>query len=325
MTPLLRPDRLLVAAVLAAACTLAAGQPPVGPPTYVATAALGLVPGDRPPITAHVSVPTWKSAGSSTASGGFASGPFVNFAPSEARAIADDFNLKALAYVGGTVQFDPVQTPHLHATALARNTRYWQTGAADTPLDFTAFLDGVLAADLVFAELPVQVVSTVSFSLDVVNLAGQPIVQVFRNTAHIDWNGSAGRWQFRSGSTLPGTDWADAFTVTGTQQPRPTMRAELVYVDFLAGAYTAPAGSLFGLQWTLEAEALIEGIAVQGAMTADFLHTAGIGLAVAADAPPGAALTELLTVPLAVPEPGAAALMLAGLALLAHRAAGARR
>ncbi len=320
MNEMLRPERLLATAVLAAACAAASAQVGlVGPPTYETQVLLDLAPGDRPQYGAYVAEMGWRSDGRTEVSGAIDYAAFVNFAPSEARAIADDFNLKALSHVGGIVQFNPVDVPHLHATALSRNTRYWQAGAVDTPLDFTPFLDGVLNADMGFAELPFQLFAKVTFSLDVVNAAGQPTLHLFRNSAHIDWNNASARWQFTSSSTLPGTDWADSFTTTSTLQPRKTMRSELVYADFLAGAYTAPAGSLFGLQWTLQTEALVEGIAVSASTTADFLHTAGIGFAISAGAPAGATLTEVLTLPSAVPEPGAAALLLAGLVVMAWR------
>lgn len=318
MTPIFRPERLIAIALLAGAVTGTGAQALVGPPTYEATASLDLVPGDRPPITAYVVEIRWRSEGHPESRGSAMAGPFVNFPPSEAQAIANDTELKALAYTGGTVQWDPVQVPHLHATATAGNTRFWQTGAVDTPLDFMPFLDGALAAELVFAEIPSQLSSKVTFSLDVLNPAGDAVLQVFRNTARIDWNIGRSRWDFAAASTLPGPDWVDAFSTTATPSPRPTMRSELAYLDFIANAYTAPAGSLFGLRWTLQAETLVEGIAVQGAMTADFLHTAGIGFAVADGAPPGAMLTEVLTLP-PVPEPTPAALWLAGLALLAWR------
>lgn len=317
MSPMPRPAPLCTA-LLCLATAAAAQVTPVGPPTFDVEASLDLEPGDRPPIRAYIASPAWKSSGRTGSSGGRTAGPFIGFPPSEAQGESSDRELGVLAYTGGTVQFSPTTTPHLHAIATASNTRYWQTGAVDTPLDFTPILDGFLQGQMVFAELPFLVFAKVSFALDVVDLAGNPTQHLFRNTAHVDWNASAGRWTFTTTATTPGTAWADSFT-TVNSVPLRTIRSDLVYAQFLEDAYVATAGSLFGLRWTLQTEALIEGIAVQAAVTADFLHTAGLGFAVSPDAPAGAALTEVLVLAPAVPEPASALLLALGLLPLLRR------
>jgi hypothetical protein len=320
MTPLPHRVHRPAAALLALACHVASAQVvPVGPPTYDTTMTLDLAPGDRPPITAVLLIPGWASSGSTGTAGRIVGAPFIDFRPSEAQAISNNVELGALSYVAGLVQYDPLVVPHLRATATASNLRYWQTGAVDTPLDFTPFLDGFVRGEMTFAEVPFLIYARVGFALDVVDLAGQPLLQVFRHTASLDWNVSSSRWQFSTTSTLPGTDWADSFTTAGLPPPFPTLTSSLVYADFLDDAYIAQAGSLFGLRWTLETEVRLEGIAVQAALTSDFLNTAGLGFAISADAPPGASLTEVLVLPPAVPEPTAAWLLAAGLAMLACR------
>lgn len=129
---------------------------------------------------------------------------------------------------------------------------------------------------------------------------------------------------FASGASS-GIAWADS--VTDTTPPgvgNGILDAEVAYVERMEDAWVAPAGSLFGLRWTVSAESRRTGTSIAGTMAADFGDTSCIGFEIAADAPPGAVLSGVL-VAAPAPEPGIAWLLGAGLAGLRLRTRTKRR
>lgn len=312
----------LLVLALAAGPAAAQGFGQVGPPTFETSVLLDLQPGGRPPLVAIVVDTGWNGVGASGASGGVAGGPVPQLPTPRAEAESTDARLRADALASGITQFSAGATPTLHAHALARNTRYWQAGTVDWTLDFLPILDGRLDGRISYAELPGPMWARVDFRLDVVDLAGALVQPIFGVSARIDRVGGANELRLSrsvSGAASP-LAWEQAFTdVTPPGSFESLLFQDLAYFENLIGAYTATASSVFGLRWTLETEALVQGTAVAAAMTADFGHTAQLAFQLSDGAPPAAALTELLVLPPPVPEPGSAALLLAGLGWMFQR------
>jgi hypothetical protein len=308
-----------LAAVLSTlAAGSAAGQvPPVGPPTYTADVLLDVMPGDGRPTSAHaVRASGWSSQGAPRATAGATAVIPSDLPSSEADATATAADLHATAIASGYTSFEVGLTPHYRASAQASTTNFFQNHAADTPLTFTPFLNGVLEGRLVFAELPGPIWTRMEFRLDIVDLAGQVTSPIFAVSARIDWigYGPGMQWStFASGATAAGV-WDDAVQdVTPPGSGIHVLNLDVQYSELLEDAYIVPANNLFGVRWTLSAESVLDGTSVAAAMVADFGHTAHIGFTA-----PDGALTEVLVAP-PVPEPATAWLLPVGLLLVLRR------
>ncbi len=251
------------AALLAATpCTQAATQ--VGPASFTASAALEVDRGALyPAVYVGGSSSTWNGQGAAGASYQINAVPWFASQPSDADATATDTALHAYAVSTGAVFSNAVVAPHVYAYAKAQTTRMWAFGSDFTVDDVPLLFDGVLAANVTYAEVPKDLFSRVRYSFTVTDEQGHELALLARLEATSRYLPGSNQIQLlrSTGGYADPAVWAGSFTALappfGTSGP--AQYWAIGHLEDLDTAFVARAGHTYGFRWTLEAETSIAG------------------------------------------------------------------
>ncbi|MCP5159298.1 MAG: hypothetical protein H6975_07715 [Gammaproteobacteria bacterium] len=300
----------------------------VGPPTF---STVSQITEDRAlqatnAINHSASSATWKSTGATSAS----NGPILitvpgTQQPTVADGIASDTELKSVSRVTGSLgaRAPGATMPSVRATNRSDITRFFlfdSSTLGTVPVTFTAFLDGEMTTTAGYEILSAASNARVTLGLDVVDISGALITNVFEVSARSEFapGGGLPRWTLLTselGAAANGK-WSNSFTDT---TPGGAFFGNVYDIDYLenfANAYQAPIGVPIGFNWYLETEAFIEGTtAVNILLESDFFNTLTVDQMIDSSAANLATMTEVLVTPLvsAVPLPTTWLLLVSGL------------